>query len=1364
MSRVFGVRALVAALLAALVCFAFSAAGAGAAAPTGTRIVAPKPLLPRGATKLGAVSPTATVSGAVVLQPRDDAALTRFIAQVTDRHSPLFHHYLTPGSFAARFGPTPSTIATVESQLQDSGLTVTSVARDGLIVDFTAPASRVETAFRTGLDRYRLANGSIGRARTAPVRVPTTIAKDVTSVVGLDTTVRLRPSGVLHAPRSLRGTHAAAKTTDFTHPAGSPTACTDATAAAEQFGGLTDDQIANAYGAFGLYGAGDTGSGQHIAVYELEPFAMTDLQTFDTCYFGATQAASMLGRVHVTSVDGGQPTGPGSGEAILDVQDVSAFSPGANIDVYEAPNNTFGSLDEYAKIVNDDVDQIVTTSWGLCEQAVQQGSPGVQQAENLIFQQAAAQGQSVFSAAGDEGSDDCNTFETSSPISPVLSVDDPSSQPYVVAAGGTTMDDATQPALEHVWNDGADWGAAGGGISESWPMPSWQLDSHVPGVDAPGVVSAADTFEAADLGEPSFAFCRSDNPAGSVEAACRELPDVSADADQFTGGITVYMASLDGWNTFGGTSSAAPMWAAMLADVNASATCQGNPATKSGVGFVNPLLYSVASNPTAYAASFNDIKTGNNDPYGDSGLFRATPGYDMASGLGTPELTQPNGGAGLAFYLCSQAPAVTRPTVTNISPATGLTSASDTPNVAITGTNFEKSGVPNVANIQVGDFEFPAAAFTVTSPTTIVADFPAAALVVPSQDPTDGAGREQVTVTLDDGETSAVNANSWFTYVDDNGSAQPIPAVTSVHTYAGPDAGGNTVDIYGAGFTGATGVTFGTVPATSFQVKSDWLIQATVPALQNGTACDEDGGTFGTGENATNDICQTEVLVSNANGPSHPSTILPLYEGAFDVAANGVVPAPAGQEPAPAATEYDYVPVPTITSISTNGNGPGGLASEEGGSVVTIVGKGFNLATLDWINFGDPTQASSQQDSSELVSVTGTKIELEAPGLAATTVGPQTLAVTIKSVAGLSNAANATYAGIPTVSAVATTSGPSAGSQSAPDTGGTPIEIDGTGLANQTLAVTFNDVVTPFSLGTQYNFTAASDTKLTTTTVAQNPAAVDTQVCTVTDCSQASSLNNDLSDVLYLYPPGNPKIDSLSPATGPANGGTTVTLTGHNLGCVTSVSFGSVQATDASNEQALLDCGTTDTVTVTTPAGTVGTVPVTLHTVESDATGAPAATSSFTYTKPFALAVHKSGTGSGTVTSVPAGISCGKKCSHAYPFGTVVTLKEKAAKSSTFVKWSGACSGELTCKVTAKAALTVTAKFALKNCVVPNVRGASFSAAKRALQAHFCSAGKIKHALSSRVKKGRVISQNPKPGSHLRHGGKVSLTVSEGKS
>jgi hypothetical protein len=1339
--------------------------------------MAPRPLIPHGSTQLGPVSPSAAVSGAVVLQPRDESALTRFISQLTDKHSTLFHHYLTPGEFAARFGPTPASIAAVKAQLQASGLTVTDVARDGLVVHFRAPASKVETAFHTGLARYRLRNGQIGLARTAPLRVPAAIAKYVTSVVGLDTTVNLHPAGVLRAPRSMIGKYPAAEAPkSFTHPAGSPTACADAAAAAQAFGGLTDDQIANAYGAFGLYGAGDRGAGQHVAIFELEPFALSDLTTFDQCYFGNTEATAMLGRLHVHDVDGGPGEGPGEGEAILDVQDVSAFAPGAEIDVYQAPNTTFASFDEYLKIVNDNVDKVVTTSWGVCEQAIQEGSPGVQQAENLIFQQAAAQGQTVFSAAGDEGSNDCNAFRTTSPVTPILSVDDPSSQPYVVAAGGTTIDNATQPALEHVWNDGAAWGAAGGGISESWPMPTWQLHSMVPGIVNSAAVTQANAFEAADLGDPGYAFCRSDNSVGALEDGCRQLPDVSADADEFTGAITIYIAEFGGWLTIGGTSSAAPMWAGMLADVNASPTCKSNPVTANGVGFVNPLLYSVASNPAAYADSFNDITQGNNDQYGvgDPALFSATTGYDMASGLGSPKLTNPNGtptgGAGLAFYLCSQAPATTRPTVTELTPSVTSTSAPDTP-VVIHGTNFFRNGVPNVSDVQVGSTQIPdtGGSFTVVSNTEIDVDFPPASDVIPPNDQTDGAGRVQVTVTLNDttDQTSAANVSSWFTYVDENGSGD-IPTVTSVHSFVGPEAGGNTVDVLGAGFANATSVTFGGVPGTILST-SDTDLKVKVPAFQNGTTtCDQDGSSFDPSENATNDICQTQVVVTTPKGSSNTSTILPLYEGGIFFADDGVLPAPPGEEAAPAATEYDYVPTPTITSISTSPADPTSLASEEGGSVVTITGKGFNLAALQWVNFGDPTQASSQQFFN-LVSVSGTEIEIAAPTLASNTVNPTSVPVSVQSAAGLSNQIGAVYAGVPTVSSVLATSGPSAGLPAGPDTGGTPIDIKGEGFesagTNQVLEVVFNDVATPFSFGTQFNSTANSNTDLTTKTVAQNPAVVDTQLCTVTDCSAPSSATNDTSDLFILYPPGDPKIDSVTPASGPATGGTEVTITGENLGCVTDISFGGVAAETFSNAEALLDCGSTNTVTVTAPPHAIGPVQVTLDTVESVVTGAPSATGSFIYTTPPAenLTVHKTGNGGGKVTSSPAGISCGPTCSHGFPQGTTVTLTAKAAKGSVFAGWSGACTGKSTCKVTLTATTSVTAKFTGKACVVPKVKGKTLSAAKRALKAHFCRPGKIKHAFSKKVKKGRVISQKPKPHSHLKHNGKVSLSVSKGK-
>ena len=451
-------------------------------------IVTGAPSIPAGVGALGSVAAGSTEAGIVVLRPSDQKGLTSLLSAVTDKSSSLFHHYLAPGEFASRFGPSRATIAAVSSQLTSEGLRVTKVSSDGLLVNFSGPAATVEKAFRTGIERYRLADGSIGQATTSQVRVPSTIAGSVTAVVGLDDLVHPRSADVRPGPISVQRTFPSARSVSFSHPAGSPNACTPAQQDAETSGGLTDDQIANAYGAFGLYRAGDFGQGQHIAVYELQPFLATDMENFDSCYFGAAQAAQMAGakgvlagsRLSIIPVDGGEIQ-PGAGssndEADLDIEDVSAIAPQANIDVYEAPNTTSGGLDEYSQIVNKDVDQVVTSSWGVCEQLAQVAEPGVQEAENLLFEQAAAQGQTVLSAAGDTGDDECNEGRSTAPPSGqnLLSALDPASQPYVLSVGGTTIDDATQPASEHVWDDGAQWGAGGGGISESWTMPSWQL-------------------------------------------------------------------------------------------------------------------------------------------------------------------------------------------------------------------------------------------------------------------------------------------------------------------------------------------------------------------------------------------------------------------------------------------------------------------------------------------------------------------------------------------------------------------------------------------------------------------------------------------------------------------------------------------------------------------------------------------------------------------------------------------------------------------------------------------------------------------------------------------------------------------------
>ncbi len=582
----------VASLALALPVIAAPVAGATGASPAlSWRLdaVMRAPSLTARATNLGLVGSTTTISGAVGFAPRDDRALERFISAVTTRGSTTFHQYLRPGQFAARFGPSTSTIAAVTTVLVHAGLTVSGVSPNGLLLGFHGSAAQVERAFHTSLSSFRLPDGGVGRATTSPVELPANIAPDVNVVTGLDTLVAPHALGLAH--QAVTG-HAAARASKVREVPGAPSPCAAASNDAAANGGLTDAQIANAYGAFGLYKQGDTGAGESVAIFELEPFARSDISTFDTCYFGKQAASEMAGRLHVVPVDGGEPAGFGEGEALLDIEDVSAMAPGATIDVYEAPNSNYGSIDDYNQIVAADADQVVSTSWGLCETALQQGDPGSLQEENAIFQEAAAQGQTVVAAAGDDGSDDCNSFYALSPVKPLLSVDDPGSQPYVISAGGTTIDDATQPPVEQVWSDGIKGGAGGGGISNTWVMPSWQSGSHVPGVATPSTLSTAAQIEGDN-------FCAG-NADGSTDGGaagepCREVPDVSAQADEFTGAVTVYTASSSPeWTTFGGTSSSAPIWAAMLTLVNGSRACASNVVGFAGGASVPDVGFAIA--------------------------------------------------------------------------------------------------------------------------------------------------------------------------------------------------------------------------------------------------------------------------------------------------------------------------------------------------------------------------------------------------------------------------------------------------------------------------------------------------------------------------------------------------------------------------------------------------------------------------------------------------------------------------------------------------------------------------------------------------------------------------------------------------
>ena len=548
------------------------AANAGAAAAPSTRPVGQPPSVPPGSQDLGPSSSSAPLNLDVVLAPQDPAALDAFVQSVSDPASPQYHHFLAKGQFGPRFGASPNTIAEVTATLQSEGLDPGPVNENDLIVPVRATVASASSAFHVAIHDYRLPSGRVAHANATPPQVPSTIASHLVNIAGLSDVTQLTPART----DAMRASPA----TQLVPAASTPSPCT---AASSVSGTFTATQLAHAYGFdVGAYNQGNLGAGETVAVFELEPFSATDIGTYQTCY-GISSGNAMV-NVSTVAVDGGAGAGSGSGESALDIEDVSGLAPAASITVYEAPNTNAGVLDEYARIANDDVAQTVSTSWGLCESL--EGLTDAK-SEQLSFEQMATQGQSIFAAAGDSGSEDCGGH------SPPLGVDDPGSDPMVTSVGGTTMTAIGPAPSEVVWNDSS--GAGGGGISSFWAMPSWQT--------AIGV-------NANSSGTPCGA---------SAGSYCREVPDVSASASPFHG----YAIFLSGkWIAIGGTSAAAPLWGALVA--LADEGC-GDRA-----GLLNPALYQ-------HQAQMNDITSGNNDFTGRrGGLFPAGTGYDMASGLGTP--------------------------------------------------------------------------------------------------------------------------------------------------------------------------------------------------------------------------------------------------------------------------------------------------------------------------------------------------------------------------------------------------------------------------------------------------------------------------------------------------------------------------------------------------------------------------------------------------------------------------------------------------------------------------------------------------------------------------------------------------------
>jgi subtilase family serine protease len=514
----------------------------------------------------------------LALKLRNRAQLDDLIRRVSTPHSTEYGHYLTPQEFGARFGPTAMQVDQATALLRAHGFRVTAAAPGSTLVDARGTVAAVEAALHTRIGHYREASGHEFFANDTAPALPSSLAANITGVLGLDNRYQRRHSAV--QPRVCPPTCA-----------GTPYAPT---------------QLRTGFGLTTAPLTSLTGTGQTLGLLELDDFQQANINGYDTSY----SLPPLTPQREV--VDGGPVpaiTNPGEIEVELDIEVMHALAPGASILVFEGPNSTTGVNDTYGCMVNPAANAACpnhaggitapsnSTSWGECEP--NQG-PAETNTLGAIFAQAAAQGQSFFAASGDTGAYDCY------PDTSGIWVDSPASDPNVTGVGGTKL--FLNP--DNTYNSETAWPrepqlyyGSGGGKSIFSSKPSWQT--------GPGVITTA--------------------------GAPRQVPDVSLNADPVTG-YSVYTclrnsgsctASGAGLRSLGGTSAGAPGWAAFTAIYNQYAACQG----RQNLGFANPTLYSLGSNAQPFPP-FNDVTIGDNKE-GTTLGYSAGAHYDMVTGWGS---------------------------------------------------------------------------------------------------------------------------------------------------------------------------------------------------------------------------------------------------------------------------------------------------------------------------------------------------------------------------------------------------------------------------------------------------------------------------------------------------------------------------------------------------------------------------------------------------------------------------------------------------------------------------------------------------------------------------------------------------------
>jgi len=655
---------------------AFAGAQASTAAPSTVTpaLVAVKGSLPATTDKQTGAFTAARMSVEVALAPRNEAGLNAELKAVYTKGSGKYDKFLAKGQFVAKYAPTIATRDAVNAYLRGTGLKV-SATSSPFLIRATGSSAKITAAFHTTLRNYVDPKKVHYFSNSTSVRLPATIASAVEGVVGLSNTVRLHSGTVRPSSGKKSGTPTAScetgyvTTTELFDLVSNGTGFPYGNGGGPGCSGLTPSQTNSLYGAaFG--GPSTKGAGVTAAVFELSAYQTSDIDTWASYFYGSHYTPPLAN----VTVDGGPlapvcPAGDtcpaeyngysGDIEVDADIEISLAVAPDLkHLIVYNAPNDYTGQteLDEYTTIAKQDVASTISSSWGECEN---DAGASYAQAENTIFEQLALQGQALFSSSGDSGAFSCIRSDGTT----VVNTLDPADQPWVTSVGGTSFENDNPgtnpnpgtpfPGTETVWNvdnlcsdqapaadndeqGGFFWcaetGAGGGGTSQFWGRPFYQKGA--------GVNNKYTTYsgETVANGETACTLAKSGTP-------CREVPDISANADPYTGyaeyctgtASTPYSTcgtfsggeAVPGWFAIGGTSLSSPLWAALIADRDGF--------TGHRSGNINPLVYSwLQTDPGKY---FNDI-TGLGklqQAATNNGLFPTTPGYDEATGIGSPK-------------------------------------------------------------------------------------------------------------------------------------------------------------------------------------------------------------------------------------------------------------------------------------------------------------------------------------------------------------------------------------------------------------------------------------------------------------------------------------------------------------------------------------------------------------------------------------------------------------------------------------------------------------------------------------------------------------------------------------------------------